>query len=68
MIINHRNNTKKGFAMIHNGTAVKDKDGNITGYIYGEVADLDMNKPVEDEKAPSEAPKKTTARKSASKK
>lgn len=51
--------------MIHNGTAVKDKDGNITGYIYGETAD---EMPVEEAKTPEEAPKKTSTRKSASKK
>ena len=48
--------------MIHNGTAVLDKDGNITGYIYGETED----KP--EEEAPKAEPKKTTTRKASTKK
>jgi len=50
--------------MIHNGTEVRDANGNITGYIYGETADAPVEKP----EAPVEAPKKTTAKKTASKK
>lgn len=50
--------------MIHNGTAVRDENGNITGYIYGEVEDLDMNKPEE----PKPEPKKTTRKTSTTKK
>jgi len=48
--------------MLHNGTEVRDKDGNITGYIYGETAD----KPVEE--APKAEPKKTTRKTSTTKK
>ena len=49
--------------MIHNGTPVKDKNGIITGYIYGETADEPMNKPESVEDEPKKAVKKTTATK-----